>query len=119
MAENKKTQTEKKEGIKVVKSELPAPTRGRVFEGFVIKKFPTRAVIEFERIVKSRKYERFFKKRTRIHARIPQGINIQLGDHVKAQECRPLSKITHFIVIEKIHSSDSVQRSQKTKEAKA
>ena len=68
------------------------------------KKFPKRVVIEFERVVYIPKYERYYKKKTRLHARIPEGMHIQPGDYVKVQECRPLSKITHFLVIEKIKS---------------
>ena len=33
--------------------------RGRTFKGYVIRKFPRRIVIEFERIVYIRKYERY------------------------------------------------------------
>lgn len=87
--------------------ELPSQTRGRVFEGKVIKKFPTRVVIEFERTVRVKKYERFFKKRSRMHARLPNGMHINIGDYIRIQECRPLSKIIHAIVIEKIRSADS------------
>tara|TARA_Y100000034_G_C6725675_1_gene321196 strand:- start:23 stop:322 length:300 start_codon:yes stop_codon:yes gene_type:complete len=75
-------------------------TRGRTFQGEVTKKFDTRVVIEFERTVRVAKYERFAKKKTRIHARIPEGMEIEVGDYVKVRECRPLSKLIHFIVIE-------------------
>ena len=47
-------------------SKIPIATRGRVFEGFVTKKFPKRIVLEFERTVFVQKYERFSKKKTRI-----------------------------------------------------
>ena len=79
-------------------------TRGRTFQGLVIKKFPKRITIEFERIVKIPKYERFMKKKTKIHARLPDELTneIHVGDLVQIQECRPLSKIIHFIVTKKI-----------------
>ena len=38
------------------------------FEGRVTKKFPTRIVIEFERMIYSKKYERYYKSKTKIHA---------------------------------------------------
>jgi small subunit ribosomal protein S17 len=90
--------------------------RGRVFEGRVIRKFPRRITIEFERMVyirkyeryaKSkyiRKYERYAKSKTKIHARLPECMEgkIDVGDLVRVQECRPLSKIIHFIVINKV-----------------
>ena len=75
-------------------------TRGRIFQGTVVKKFDRRAVVEFERTVKVHKYERFMRKKTRLHSRIPEGMTVNVGDYVKVQECRPLSKITHSVVIE-------------------
>jgi small subunit ribosomal protein S17 len=81
--------------------------RGRIFEGRVTKKFKNRVVIEFGRMIYSRKYERYFKARTRIHARVSSCMEdqIQIGDLIKIQECRPLSKIIHFTVIKKIKSA--------------
>ncbi len=75
-------------------------TRGRTFEGTVVKKFDKRAVVEFDRTVKVAKYERFMRKTTRVHSRIPTGMNINIGDYVKVQECRPLSKMIHSVVIQ-------------------
>ncbi len=43
-------------------------TRGRIFEGIVTKKFPTRVVIELERIAYVKKYERFYKKKSKMQA---------------------------------------------------
>jgi small subunit ribosomal protein S17 len=83
-------------------------TRGRVFEGEVTKKFPKRVVIEFERMIYVRKYERYKKSKTKIHARLPNCMinEINIGDSIKIQECRPLSKIIHFAVIEKINKEE-------------
>lgn len=92
--------------VKMKNQEVAVATRGRVFQGSVIKKFEKRAVIEFDRQVYIPKYERFSRRRTRIHARIPEGMNIEVGDYVKARECRPLSKIVHFVVIEKLRSAE-------------
>jgi small subunit ribosomal protein S17 len=83
-------------------------TRGRIFEGKVIKKFYKRIVIEFERTNYIKKYERYKKSRTKIHARLPNCMkdNINIGDYIRVQECRPLSKIIHFVVIEKIRDAE-------------
>ncbi|MEK6906389.1 MAG: 30S ribosomal protein S17 [Nanoarchaeota archaeon] len=85
--------------------------RGRIFEGKVIKKFPKRVVIEFERMIYIRKYERYAKSKTRIHARLPICMTdkINVGDLIKVQECRPLSKIIHSVVIEKIKDKEGVK----------
>ena len=84
-------------------------TRGRIFKGTVVKVFPTRIVIELERTVYVHKYERYYKKKTRIHASIPHGMLIALGDYVSVQECRPLSKIIHHLVVGKIKSQEGKQ----------
>ena len=83
-------------------------TRGKVFDGKVIKKFPKRIVIEFERMVYVRKYERYAKNKTKIHARLPDCMwdKVEVGDLVRVKECRPLSKIVHFILIEKIKGGE-------------
>src|SRR3989344_6758848 len=83
-------------------------SRGRTFQGIVVRKFPKRVAIEFERVIYVFKYERYFKKKTRIHARLPDSLESQInvGDYIKVQECRPLSKLIHHIVIEKIKSAE-------------
>ena len=82
--------------------------RGRIFEGRVTKKFKNRVLIEFERMIYVKKYERYAKSKTKIHARLPTCMEkkIQIGDLIKIMECRPLSKIIHFVVIEKIKNSE-------------
>jgi small subunit ribosomal protein S17 len=81
--------------------------RGRIFEGRVTKKFPTRIVIEFERMIYNKKYERYSKSKTKVHAHLPKCMfnEINLGDLIRIQECRPLSKIIHFAVIKKIKNA--------------
>jgi len=78
--------------------------RGRNFKGTVIRKFPKRITIEFERTLYIKKYERYSKKKTKLHARLPDCMTneIDIGDYVEIKECRPISKIIHFIVIRKI-----------------
>lgn len=107
---NKKT--EQKIQMKEEKAELVG-TRGRIFEGTVMKKFDKRAVVEFDRMVKIAKYERFMRKTTRIHSRVPQGMTVNVGDYVKVQECRPLSKMIHSVVIEVIRTANSMNEGVK------
>ncbi len=96
-------QEKKQQEKDIVKNKIPS--RGRVFEGEVIRKFHKRIVIELERTVYVPKYERFYKKRTRLHARLPDNLSVEIGDYIKIRECRPLSKLIHFIVIGKVKSS--------------
>ncbi len=83
--------------------------RGRIFEGKVIRKFHKRVTIEFERMIYVRKYERYAKIKTKIHARLPICIEdkISIGDIIMIQECRPLSKSIHFVVIKKIKNKEN------------
>ena len=113
----KEKKVEKKEETKVAETTCDdktchihgsLKTRGRVFEGIIVRKFHKRITIEFERMVYVRKYERYQKTKTKIHARLPVCIekNFDKGDLVKIQECRPLSKIIHFVVIKKIKGKE-------------
>lgn len=83
-------------------------TRGKIFEGIVIKKFHKRVVIEFEGTIYVRKYERYAKTKTKVHARLPKCMEkeIQIGDLIRVQECRPLSKIIHFAVLGKVNEEN-------------
>jgi len=80
--------------------------RGRHFKGFVKKIFGQRAVVEWSRVIYYPKYERFAKGKSKVHAHIPKCItnNIKVGDYVEIGECRPLSKIIHFIVLGKVEA---------------
>jgi small subunit ribosomal protein S17 len=90
-------------------------TRGRIFEGFVVKKFPKRVVIEFFRPIYVRKYQRYYKKKTRLHARLPEKMedSVKIGDYIKVQECRPLSKLIHFLVLEVIRKAEEINKDSK------
>ena len=105
-----KMQKKKKENL-VETLEKTVMSRGRTFEGKVIKKFSKRVVIEFEKMIYVSKYERYAKSRTKIHARLPQLLEkeINLGDLIQVRECRPLSKIIHFIVIKKIKDAEEIK----------
>ena len=84
-------------------------TRGKVFTGVVTSKHQKRIAIELERLVYIRKYERYAKSRTKIHARLPTCMekSVNIGDLIKIQECRPLSKIIHFVVIDKLNAGEN------------
>ncbi len=85
--------------------------RGRIFEGTVIKKFPRRIAIEFERTIFIKKYERYAKTKTKLHARLPdcEKERVNVGDYVQIRECRPLSKIIHFVYIKTIRKREGLK----------
>jgi len=82
--------------------------RGKTFKGKVVSKHEKRIAIEFERMIYLRKYERYGKTKTKIHARLPRCMekDVEIGDMVKIKECRPLSKIIHFAFLEKINTGE-------------
>ncbi len=75
--------------------------RGRTFEGVVIRKRNTRVTIQFERMLKLPKYERYEKRKTKIHARLPDCMknDVAIGDLIQITETRPISKMIHFVVV--------------------
>lgn len=75
--------------------------RGRHFKGTVKKITGRRAIIEFERPVYYKKYERYAGAKSRLHAYIPECMKekVTVGSSVEIGECRPLSKMMHFVII--------------------
>lgn len=105
MAKENKQSTQEKETICTDKfcpihGDKKLRLRGRVFEGVVIKKLSDRITIELERMFKVPKYERYEKRKTKIHARLPACMknDFEAGDLVEVSETRPISKTIHFIV---------------------
>jgi small subunit ribosomal protein S17 len=77
--------------------------RGRVFEGKVVSdRAPSTVTVQWDFSSFVPKYERFARKRTKMHAHNPECIDAKMGDVVKIAECRPLSKSKSFVVIEKL-----------------
>ena len=108
-----KEKTQKKNGMESKSIATPAATRGHVFEGTVTKKFAKRVVVETERTVYHYKFERYFKKMTRLHARLPENMQVNVGDYVRVRECRPLSKIISFVVIEIVRKAEHAAEEKK------
>jgi small subunit ribosomal protein S17 len=87
-------------------------TRGRIFKGIIVSKNERRVAIEFERMVYVKKYERYAKSKTKIHARLPKCMEkeIKVGDLINVQECRQLSKIINFVVINKLKDVEEIKK---------
>ncbi|RJS74232.1 30S ribosomal protein S17 [Methanophagales archaeon] len=78
------------------------PVRGQIIEGVVVSdKAPKTVVVLRSYLKKIRKYERYEKRRSKIHAHNPPCIDAKVGDVVRIAECRPLSKTKSFVVVEK------------------
>lgn len=77
--------------------------RGKLFEGVVVSDSMTRTVkVEWDTLVRDKKYNRYFKKRTRVTAHNSDAVAAKVGDKVVVGETRPLSKTKHFAVVKVI-----------------
>ena len=75
--------------------------RGKLFTGTIISAKAQKMVVvarEYPRPVK--KYKRYERSRSKMHAYLPECIEANEGFQVKIAECRPLSKTVSFVVIE-------------------
>ncbi|MCX8190370.1 MAG: 30S ribosomal protein S17 [Candidatus Diapherotrites archaeon] len=74
--------------------------RGDYLEGKVVSAKTKKTVTVERPLIKYiKKYERYAKARSRIHAHNPDCINAKVGDHVLIGETRKLSKHKSFVVL--------------------
>lgn len=74
--------------------------RGQIFIGKVIKaRMKNTVVVEREYLVYNRKYMRYERRRSRIHAHNPSCINAKEGDVVVIGETRPIAKSVSKVVL--------------------
>jgi small subunit ribosomal protein S17 len=77
------------------------PVRGKILEGTVVSAKALKTVIvRREYLHYIPKYERYERRHSRTAAYNPECINAKEGDIVTIAECRPLSKIKSFVVVE-------------------
>jgi small subunit ribosomal protein S17 len=99
---NKSNQVDK---TKPTTSSDPLSVRGGVIEGIVASTSMEKTVIvEREYVIFIPKYERYMKRRSRVPAHVPSGFDLNVGDHVKIAETRPISKTKSHVVVEVIKS---------------
>jgi small subunit ribosomal protein S17 len=76
------------------------PVRGQVLVGTVVSnKMDKTVVIQQRHEILIKKYQRYEKRQSKIHAHNPPCIDAKIGDVVTFAECRPLSKTKCFVVI--------------------
>lgn len=77
------------------------PVRGQVITGKVVSdRMQGSVVVERDYLHFVRKYKRYEKRSSRIHAHSPPCLGVKAGDQVRIAECRPLSKTKTFVVVE-------------------
>ena len=77
------------------------PVRGQVLSGVVVSdKMNSTVVVQRAFVKKNVKYERYEKRKTKVHAHNPPCLSAKVGDNVTIAECRPISKTKSYVVIE-------------------
>lgn len=72
-------------------------TRGKFFEGTVVSdRMQGTVVVEWPRVVRSSKFNRFYRLTSKVKAR--NGVGAKAGDFVRIEETRKLSKTVGFAV---------------------
>ena len=80
--------------------------RGRIFTGKVVStKMNRTIVIKRDYAFYVPKYQRYERRNSSLAAHLPSCFDVKVGDVVKIGECRKLSKIVSFVVIEKLQES--------------
>ena len=79
------------------------PVRGQVIKGVVSSvKMQGTILVKKEYMRYVPKYERYERRTSTYSAHCPPCIKAKVGDRVRIAECRPLSKTTSFVTIEKL-----------------
>ncbi len=77
--------------------------RGNIIEGIVVSTKPkSTAIVQREYFKFIPKYERYERRRTKINAHVPKGMEVKVGDKVRIGETRKISKTKSFIIMEKM-----------------
>lgn len=77
------------------------PVRGQTIEGTIVSvKMNGSVVVEKTYQTMLQKYQRYITRSSRYLAHLPPCIKKQKGDRALIAECRPLSKMVAFVVVE-------------------
>ncbi len=77
------------------------PVRGQVITGKVVSdRMQGSVVIARDYLHYVKKYKRYEKRSSKLHAHNPPCLGAKVGDTVKIAECRPISKTKTFVVVE-------------------
>jgi small subunit ribosomal protein S17 len=74
--------------------------RGKILTGKVVSLSRQTIVIQREYLSKVKKYNRYERRRSKLHAHLPACIDIKEGDTATIAECRPLAKTISFVVVQ-------------------
>lgn len=75
--------------------------RGKLFEGKVTgSKAKQTITLQKDAPIYFRKFKRYARGTSTIHAHVPNCIDVEIGNHVLTAECRPISKSASYVVVE-------------------
>ncbi|HJJ89702.1 MAG TPA: 30S ribosomal protein S17 [Methanocorpusculum sp.] len=75
--------------------------RGQVITGKVVsERMQGTVVVERNYLHFVKKYDRYEKRSSKIHAHMAPCLDARIGDEIKIAECRPLNKTTSYVVVE-------------------
>ena len=79
-------------------------TRGAIVQGIVTSIKPKKtAIIVVQRFRKVPKYERLEKRRSKIPVHVPSCMSVEVGQTIRASECRKISKTKSFVLLEVVN----------------
>ena len=74
--------------------------RGKILTGKVVSLSRQTIVIQREYLSKVKKYNRYERRRSKVHAHLPPCVEAKEGDIATIAECRPLAKTVSFVVVQ-------------------
>jgi small subunit ribosomal protein S17 len=75
--------------------------RGKILTGRVVSVSDKQTVVlQREFLQRVPKYNRYERRRGKVHAHLPPCIDLKEGDTASVAECRPLAKTISFVVIQ-------------------
>ena len=82
----------------------PTATKGKLLVGIVVKSAMKDTVtVSVDRYVKHPKYKKYITRSKKYLVHNP-GNTVQVGDKVSIRETKPISKLKHFVLAERLHS---------------
>lgn len=92
---------------------IASEKRVRTEMGVVVSaKMDKSITVQFERRIKHPLYGKYINRRTRLHAH-DENNECNMGDQVVVQECRPISKIKSWRLVEIVRPAVSVKTETK------
>jgi len=75
--------------------------RGKMLEGTIVSVSNKQTVvIQRELLHRVTKYNRYERRRSKVHAHLPPCVEAREGDWASIAECRPLAKTVSFVVVQ-------------------